>query len=170
MLNDLMKPMTLAIVVGIMIFIVTYMHANRFLDWLKWKSIGARDEIVETLEKMFIEVSPNKILLYMALSAVLPALAVFLLILPQFTPAACFALATAFLGWNVPKIVVRKMFTKRMSKFNLQMIDGLGLMANGMKSGLSIIQAMGLVKEEMPDPLSKEFDYILQQNRLGVSV
>ncbi len=170
MLSDLMEPITLAIIVGIIVFVVSYMHARRFLDWLRWKSIGARDDIVETLEKMFIEISPNKVLLYMTLSAIVPGILVFLLILPQFIPALCFGLVIAIFGWHIPKIVVRRMFAQRMNRFNLQMIDGLSLMANGMKSGLSIIQAMGLVKEEMPDPLSKEFDYVLQQNRLGVSV
>ena len=44
------------------------------------------------------------------------------------------------------------------------------LMANGMKSGLSIIQAIGLVKNEMPNPFSQELDYVLKQNQLGISV
>ena len=62
------------------------------------------------------------------------------------------------------------MFRRRVELFNVQMVDGLSLMANGMKSGLSIIQAMGMVKDEMPNPLSQEFDYVLKQNQLGVSV
>jgi tight adherence protein B len=62
------------------------------------------------------------------------------------------------------------MFNRRVEMFNYQMIDGLGLMANGMKSGLSIVQALGMVKNEMPNPLGQEFDYVLKQQLLGVSV
>jgi tight adherence protein B len=48
------------------------------------------------------------------------------------------------------------------------MIDGLSLMSNGLKSGLSVVQSVGLVVEEMPDPLRQEFNLVLSQNKLGV--
>lgn len=170
MFKDLLSPLALSIVVGIMVFAVMFMNANRLLEWLRWQSIGNRDYIVETLAKMFVEVSPNKILLYMLLTSILPALLIFLLILPQIGPASVFAFVTGLLCWRIPKLFVDYLFRRRITLFNVQMIDGLSLMANGMKSGLSIIQAMGLVKDEMPNPLSQEFDYVLKQNQLGVTV
>jgi tight adherence protein B len=169
-MKELFSPIALSVVVGVLIFIVAYVNANRFLEWLRWQSIGNRDYIVETMAKMFIEVSPNRILLYMILTSLVPALLLFLLILPQIIPATIFSVAAGVLFWFLPKAVVNQMFQRRVTKFNFQMIDGLSLMANGMKSGLSIIQAMGMVKAEMPNPLSQEFDYVLRQNQLGVSV
>lgn len=147
-----------------------YMNAGRLLEWLRWQSIGNRDYIVETLQKMFIEISPNRVLLYMIATSVLPALFVFFVILPQIGPALMFASITGVGCWFIPKAVVNRMFQRRMELFNVQMIDGLSLMANGMKSGLSIVQAMAMVKEEMPNPLSQEFDFVLRQNQLGISV
>lgn len=169
-MKELMSPLTLALVVGLMVFSVMFMNANRLLDWLRWQSIGTRDYIVDTLAKMFIEVSPNRVLGYMIATSVGPAFLVFLAILPQFWPALIFSLITALLFWFVPKAAVDYLFRRRVERFNIQMVDGLSLMANGMKSGLSIIQAMGMVKDEMPNPLSQEFDYVLKQNQLGVSV
>ena len=169
-MKELFTPITLSILVGTLVFAAAYMNANRFLEWLRWQSIGNRDYIVDTLAKMFIEVSPNRVLLYMVSTSVVPAVLIFLLILPQIIPATIFSVAAAALFWFVPKAVVDQMFQRRITRFNFQMIDGLSLMANGMKSGLSIIQAMGMVKAEMPNPLSQEFDYVLRQNQLGVSV
>ena len=38
---------------------------------------------------------------------------------------------------------------------------------NLLKSGLSLIQSMDMVKEEMDDPLSQEFSLVLSEQRLG---
>ena len=163
-------PLTLSLLVGFMIFIVTYMQAGRFLDWLRWQSIGTRDYIVEKMGLMFIEVSPNQALGAMMAISLLPGFLVFLVILPQWVPALCFFIFVSVVCWFIPKAAVDYMFNKRMELFNVQMIDGLGLMANGMKSGLSIVQAIGMVKNEMPKPFSEEMDYVLRQNQLGMSV
>jgi tight adherence protein B len=106
----------------------------------------------------------------MLATSLVPAFLVFILILPQILPATLFGSAIGIVMWFVPKAVVNNMFHKRLVKFNVQMIDGLGLMANGMKSGLSIVQSLGMVRQEMPNPLAQEFDYVLKQQQLGISV
>jgi tight adherence protein B len=50
------------------------------------------------------------------------------------------------------------------------MVDGLGLMSNGLKSGLSIVQSLSLVVQEMPNPIQQEFNLVLSENKLGVSL
>jgi tight adherence protein B len=169
-MNELFNKYTLSLTVGAMFFFLAYSNAPRFLDWLRWQSIGTRDYIVERLGLMFIEVTPNQVLGTMIASAAVPGLLVFLLILPQIIPACIFGFMIGLICWFIPKMVVDSMFKKRVERFNVQMIDGLGLMANGMKSGLSIVQALGMVKNEMPNPLSQEFDYVLKQQQLGISV
>lgn len=170
MLNELVGPFGLSIIIGMAFFFIAAINANKFLDWLRWQSIGNRDYIVEKLDQMFLTYTPNQVLLAMVLTSVIPGFLVFLIILPQFVPALIFGFITMIGMWYVPKAFVNHMFNKRVTKFNVQMIDGLGLMANGMKSGLSIVQAMALVKNEMPDPMSQEFDHLLKQNQLGVTV
>jgi len=164
------SPLVLSLIVGAMIFVVVYLQAGRFLDWLRWQSIGTRDYIVEKLGLMFIDVTPNQVLGGMLVIAITPGFLIFLLILPQIIPASIFGFVISLVMWFLPKAIVDYMFNKRMETFNVQMIDGLGLMANGMKSGLSIVQAIGMVKNEMPNPFSQEMDYVLKQNQLGVSV
>lgn len=163
-------PISISIFAGMLIFYAVYMNAARFLDWLRWQSIGTRDYIVEKLAAMFIEATPNQVLGGMVAMSLVPGFLIFLIILPQLAPALIFGMIISIGLWFVPKLIVDTMFDKRVELFNVQMIDGLGLMANGMKSGLSIVQAMGMVKQEMPNPLSQEFDYVLKQTQLGIPV
>lgn len=169
-MKEIFTPLTLSIAVGVLVFIIAYTNANRFLEWLRWQSIGTRDYIVERLALMFIEVTPNRVLLVMILTSVLPALILFIVIMPALIPAVIISFVTAVAMWFVPKAVVDNRFNTRVELFNTQMVDGLGLMANGMKSGLSIVQSIGMVQREMPNPFAQELDYVLKQQQLGVSV
>jgi tight adherence protein B len=169
-MNEIFNALTISLTVGFMVFVVAYSNANRFLEWLRWQSIGTRDYIVEKLGLMFIEVTPNRVLLTMVTCSVLPALIIFWAVMPLLIPASLLALVISVAMWFVPKAIVNTMFSRRVEQFNIQMVDGLGLMANGMKSGLSIVQAIGMVKNEMPNPFSQELDYVLKQNQLGISV
>jgi tight adherence protein B len=169
-MNEIFNALTLSISVGILVFILAYTNANRFLEWLRWQSIGTRDYIVERMGLMFIEVTPNRVLLTMVGCSVVPAVIIFWLVMPLLIPASALAFVVAVAMWFVPKAVVDAMFNRRVELFNTQMVDGLGLMANGMKSGLSIIQSLGMVRREMPNPFSQELDYVLKQQQLGISV
>lgn len=149
---------------------IAYRQSERFLEWLRFQSIGTRDYIVDRLNTMFIEVSPQKVLMWQfALSFGLGAV-VFLALLPQFFPATILGLIVTIVGWKAPKPIVDWIYNRRVKQFTYQMIDALNLMANGLKSGLSVVQAMGLVVQEMPDPIRQEFNLVLSENKLGVSV
>jgi tight adherence protein B len=168
--NEIFNSLSISIFVGVLVFAVAFINANRFLEWLRWQSIGTRDYIVEKLGLMFIEAQPNQVLGVMVASSLLPAFIVFWLAMPNLIPASVLFFVVAVGMWFVPKAVVDNMFERRVELFNTQMVDGLGLMANGMKSGLSIIQSIGMVKREMPNPFSQELDYVLKQQQLGISV
>lgn len=155
---------------GFAVFAITYSYNVRLVDWLRFQSIGARDEIVEKLGRMFIDIPPNKVLVYMILCAVIPFFLTFLLFLPRVGPGLILGCVAAFGGWMLPKPFVNVMLEKRTEKFGLQMVDGLNLMGNAMKSGLSVAQAMGIVVEQSPQPLSQEFGLVLSENKLGVSL
>ena len=51
-----------------------------------------------------------------------------------------------------------------------QMVDGMTIMANGIKAGQSLTQSMERVTENMSGPLSQEFGLVLNKIRLGMSV
>jgi tight adherence protein B len=169
-MNEIFNSLTISLTVGVMVFVVAYANANRFLEWMRWQSIGTRDYIVERMGLMFIQVTPQRVLLTMVTGSVLPALITFWAVMPALIPACILALVIGVAMWFVPKAIVDHMFESRVELFNTQMVDGLGLMANGMKSGLSIVQSIGMVKNEMPNPFAQEMDYVLKQQQLGISV
>jgi tight adherence protein B len=155
---------------GVAVFGVSYHYNKKFLDWLRFQSLGTRDFIVERLNLMFIDIPPHKILLGLfALSFGLGS-TVFLLFLPNLFPAIMFGIIVTIVGWKAPKPVVNFLYKRRVTKFVLQMVDGLGLMSNGLKSGLSVVQSLGLVVQEMPNPIRQEFNLVLSENKLGVSL
>jgi tight adherence protein B len=48
------------------------------------------------------------------------------------------------------------------------MVDALNLLANGIRAGLTMPQAIGMVVDEMPAPVNQEFNLVLQQAKIGV--
>jgi len=149
---------------------IAYRYSERFLDWLRFQSIGTRDYIVERLALMFVEVSPNSVLFGQFIGSFGLGLIVFALLLPQVFPAVFLSSIVTIIGWKAPRPIIDWMYRKRVKTFTLQMVDGLSLMSNGMKSGLSVVQSMGLVVQELPDPIRQEFNLVLSENKLGVSI
>jgi tight adherence protein B len=80
------------------------------------------------------------------------------------------AMAFGVLGSIIPKLFIKTLFEKRCSKFVTQMVDGLTIMSNGVRSGLSVVQSMERVVENLPNPISQEFALVLSQIRIGRSV
>lgn len=149
---------------------ISYRYSERFLDWLRFQSIGTRDYIVERLALMFIEVSPNTVLFTQFIASFGIGLILFVALLPQVFPAILVSSLVTIAGWKAPRPIIDWMYRRRVKEFTLQMIDGLSLMSNGMKSGLSVVQSMGLVVQELPDPIRQEFNLVLSENKLGVSI
>jgi tight adherence protein B len=73
-------------------------------------------------------------------------------------------------GILVPRAIIRMMQAKRQKQFHGQLVDSLLLMSSSLKAGLSMLQAFGVVAEEMPPPISQEFGLLLKETRMGVSL
>jgi tight adherence protein B len=71
-------------------------------------------------------------------------------------------------GYRLPRYVVETMWERRVQAFEDQMLDALSFMSNGLKSGLSLLQCMDMVREELPNPISQEFGMTLNEQRVGV--
>lgn len=155
---------------GIATLLASYQYSLRFLDWVRFQSIGTRDYVAEKLSLMFIEIPPHRILIgQVVLSAGIGSL-IFLMCLPKVGLGFLLGALWTVIGWRAPRPIVDFFVERRTRKFVTQMVDALGLMSNAMRSGLSIGQAMGLVTQEMPDPIRQEFGLVLNQNKLGVSL
>ena len=56
---------------------------------------------------------------------------------------------------------------RRLNKFNSQIGDALVIISNALRSGFSFLQAMDMVRKELPNPIAKEFGRTFQEMNLG---
>ena len=136
--------------------------------------------MIRLLDKMFLTVSGRQCILSIGVSVVVTVFLVFFFTtgLPDSGGYLFFRcmLAVVFglglfglpTGYRLPRAVVQKMWTRRVNLFGEQMLDALIFMSNGLRSGLSLVQSMDMVKEELPNPISQEFALVMSQQRLGV--
>jgi len=87
-------------------------------------------------------------------------------------PPAPFIVAGAFavIFYFAPELVIAYMRKKRRAAFSEQLVDGLVLMANGLRSGFTLQQSIDMLIEEMPPPISQEFELIRREYRVGVDL
>ncbi len=162
------KILAITWVGGIILFGLTR-NGDRLMFWLSKRLKKERDEMHVTLDRMFIEINSNKLMrLFMGYLALLFFLGNFFLY-PHLGAGFCFGVFFVFLGWKVPLQVLRVLWKNRVKKFVLQMVDGLSLMSNAMRSGLNVPQALQVVADELSNPIAQEFGLVLSQNKLGVT-
>jgi len=76
----------------------------------------------------------------------------------------------AVTGFFIPRFYVKFRQRRRLKNFNNQLGDGIQLMANGLRAGYSLLQAMSSVADEMPPPISIEFGRVVREVGLGVDM
>ncbi len=130
-----------------------------------------KEQVARRLEEMFIFISVEG--LHKVKWGVSFALGVIGLLLSwEATPPVPFvvALVAGLIGYFVPDLVIMVMRVKRRRAFSEQLVDGLVLMANGMRAGFTLQQAIDMLIEEMPAPISQEFELIRREYRVGVDL
>jgi tight adherence protein B len=78
------------------------------------------------------------------------------------------ALAMFVFGFFLPMLTVKFYRTRRIKKFNVQLVDALQAMANAFKAGLTFPQAIEHVSREAMAPLAQEFGLFVKEVKLGV--
>jgi tight adherence protein B len=117
------------------------------------------------LEEMFVVVKREKLFLYYTLSPLMLAGAIFFLFNQPF-----FALIGGVVGFILPAFIIKHMEHRRKQKFQNQLVDGLMMISSSLKGGLSLLQAIEVLAEEMPAPISQEFGLILRENKMGLTL
>jgi tight adherence protein B len=59
---------------------------------------------------------------------------------------------------------------KRKAKFSYQLLDAINLLSSSLKGGLSLLQALEVVVEEMPPPISQELGLVVRENKMGITL
>lgn len=81
------------------------------------------------------------------------------------------SLAVALLlGLRIPKIYATRAAASRLRQFDNQLGDTLNLWVNSLRSGYSVLQGMEAIATELAPPVSKEFERVVQEVRLGLTL
>lgn len=83
--------------------------------------------------------------------------------------AIALGLITAGLGWMAPQLYLKFRARRRQNAFVDQLGDTIGLMANSLRAGYSLLQSMELIAKESPSPISDEFGRVVREVGLGIS-
>ncbi len=115
------------------------------------------------LESMYIIVGQKKLILTLSLSPIFSGVILFLLF---GKPVAI--LLGVVLGFVLPSLVIRFLQVRRKAKFQKQLFDALTSLTQSLKAGLSFLQALEVLVEEMSPPISQEFGMVVKENKMGM--
>jgi tight adherence protein B len=76
----------------------------------------------------------------------------------------------AVVGWWLPHFWLHRRQASRVSAFNNALPDVITLIANGLRSGASLVQSIELVTREAQPPVSTEFARVVREVNLGLSL
>jgi len=75
----------------------------------------------------------------------------------------------AFVGYNLPKMYVNRRRKKRADKLNEQLPEALTMIANALKAGFGLMQALTVAAEQLSHPISTEFGRTIHEMNIGSS-
>ncbi len=154
---------------GICVFFITYFWSDRVIAWLQKRSLGQRAEVIKLLRLMADDVDEKRVtIMILLLSFGLGGL-VFLLFWPKVLMGLFFGASVTIAGWQLPLLLVKMAYDRKCTAFTNQMVDGLTIMANGIKAGSNPQESMRRVVEIMGNPMSREFGQVLFQMQVGDS-
>ena len=117
------------------------------------------------LKEMFLDMDPQKIFILNVVSPTL--LCIIGLAIMRSLMGALIGLG---IGLAIPALIVKNLIMTRKSKFNAQITDGLLILSSCLKGGLSLLQSIEVLVEELPSPISQEFGLILRENKMGIAL
>lgn len=149
--------------------LLVYQFADPAIEYLSKKSLGKKDQVLKYLKLMSNEVDEKRVALMMLLMSFGLGALFFILLWPNVLMGLIFGSIVTIMGWSLPLIIVKALYEKRCDRFVDQLVDGLTIMSNGIKSQTNVAQTMERVIEIMGNPLKSEFQQVLTQHQLGQS-
>jgi tight adherence protein B len=164
-----------AALLGLAVFIFIYANYDAIESQLIERYQGRILWFSDRFEKMFLKEKWTQERVY-ALAFGVPiflgltgVMILFLSASPWYVGLIITVLFFAF-GWFGPKLAVGFLFNRRVTRFEAQLVDALSMIANSLKSGLSFIQGIQLISQNMGNPISQEFSLVLHQQQIGSTI
>jgi tight adherence protein B len=132
------------------------------------KAIAGRnfaDRIADQLAQADVKLTPGEYVIVKITSV----LGFFLIGYLLFHRSLLLGMASSVAGFYAPNIYVKLQQRRRLNAFNNQLGDTINLLANSLRAGYSLLQAMETVAKELPAPISVEFARVVREVGLGLS-
>lgn len=122
--------------------------------------------ISDELDKVLIEVTPARAAFWIA-PVVLAGAGLGLLSGNSTGQRIFWALVLGTAAYFIPMFAVRWLQARYLQRVDDQLVDALRMMANALKAGLNLQQAIDLVSREMPPPIGDVFARVVKELALG---
>ncbi len=122
------------------------------------------------LERAGLDTEPQAYWIASIISGVVCAALAYLSLAPN--PLAGVAgAAGGFIGaLGLPRFVLSKMISRRQKKFEAGLANSIDVIVRGVKSGLPLNECLQIIARESPEPIASEFRYVVEQQRVGVTL
>ncbi len=161
--------MASTLIISIAIFgllgLVFYLVGPVFLEWFHKRQSKKAEEAAGQLEDIFMSVNRKKMLLIYIAIPLIGAVAGWVIF-----ENIAFSFLGAVAGFIIPSIVIKQLRSAHNHRFCEQMVDTLMVLSSSLKAGLSLLQAIEVLVEEMPAPSSQEFSLLLKEVKMGISL
>jgi tight adherence protein B len=119
----------------------------------------------QNLESMYLTIPAQNILYLSVASFLLVSLFVSL-----FSGSWTIGIMLGVASFFIPFIALKFLKKRRDSLFAIQLVGGLGAMANAIKAGLSLPQAIDVIHREMDNPIAQEFKVVAHEIHFGADI
>jgi tight adherence protein B len=153
---------------GALFFIAVYLSFDRIYLAVWGRLRRVSEDTLVAYEDLFFKRTLNQVIATQTIVGGLVACTIFYLFRSAPLPAVVGALGGFYYAWRLPGYYMNNILRRRrVADFSVQMVDGLTLMGNALKSGMNLAQSLKIVVDEMQGPISQEFRLILDNNRIG---
>ena len=166
-----LHPFVLSLVVGFLVFVFFYIRWPGILRFFKEKTLSSQKEILKIADMMLLKIPKEKMVLWLWCLGLGFGFLIFLASWPHIVIGLVFGSLGFLFSWMAVRSIMLSFWENRSNQVVNQMVEGLTIMTNGVRVGLSVTQAMERVIKNMKGgPLAQEFQLVLNKTHLGMSV
>lgn len=159
------------LLIGIIIFVAVFLLISVFSGNIEKTLDPFLGSYLKHLEKEFevldLPITARAFMMYQIGFSIL-LLVLGLLMMEDVLSKIFVGITLAVLSFFVSRMYITQNKNKRKSKFDEQFVDAIALIANAVRSGLSLMQSLELVISEMGNPMAYEITLVIQATRVGV--
>lgn len=164
-----MTQLAIMMLYGLAAFFASLACARKFIPWAEAKFENEVQFISKLNDRQLRKVGSEKLkvrtIIFLSV-----AVAINFIFVPLWPLKFVTLVPAIFIGFHFQKYFVSWQFKRRQRAFESQFVDGLTLIANAIKSGLSLQQSFEMASHEMQKPFGEEFSHLLAEIKIGVAL